>query len=133
MNAIFYNPMTRDPKPYMAEGLPVDPSRPGYRFDVQRAFADRQTALRESKFQWVDYWEGEVLMRARFYRAWEFKPLNLEDPLSNHNGGINWGDTYFPDEVSVNRFVERLIADGKRHDAPVYDEVYDVWSVHFHY
>ena len=128
--SIHYNPETRPqfPKTVLYDRGPVSKEDRLYALYMQRAYKSRDELL-ERNFTGPAYWmqDGE-LHGGNMTGSWDFKPVtkNTEPVFSE---GINWGNAYFTTEAAAKAW----IADKATRYDIYYNEVGDVWCVHYHY
>lgn len=127
---VMYNPATRSFERAVLSGETRIPStHKAYKLVLSRASKSREEAINMNVTGPV-YWikDGE-LWSAMSRGSWDFEPVTEENqPV--HNPGINWGTAYFIRKADADAWAASLKS---RHDSPRYEELGDVWGVHYHY
>lgn len=133
--SIHYNPTTR---PQFPQTLIYDegverPEDLHYHFhsvvDYKFTFSNRTEVLARNATGPAWWFEDGELHKGRTVGSWDFAPVT-EESQPVFAGGINWGNAYF---VTVEDAQEWLIKQSICDYDIRYEELGDVWCVHYHY
>lgn len=125
---IFYNPITRPNAPCrkLGEICEVDPTNPWLKY--KKPYSSRTDVLENhTRAGFVFFRENGKIYETYVNQPFEFVAV---DEHHNHDSGIYWGTSYFCTEAEAVDFYKSI--HGQK-DKIRYNEIYDVYSVHYHY
>lgn len=122
----YYNASTRQNPGHLILGkLAITPDDHFYRLAEYTAKVNYEEAMAYDCTGAISWYENGVLYKAESIGSFEWYPLEAGE--SGEASGINWSDKYFC------TYEEAIAWSPKtRHDEPRYNELGDVWYVHYH-